>query len=349
MRVLVFSERLAPPPDEGIKNLALSLAAALRRKGHAVLALTTDGADWPEQQVTNQPAGRLLWSRPLAQRIARFRPQAVCYVPTASLTVASAIRSRVLKHHANGAPVALIATQGRRHSPFARWVGRLIRPDLCVVQSLTTEMQACALGWRVVRVLPGVDADAFHPVSPQQRAVLRAQHGIPADAWVVVHVGHLNRRRGVAALAALADLAYPVLVASTSTPQDAALADELRAAGVYLVTAYLPDVREAYQLADAYLFPTPPDPTEPGSIDLPLSVLEAAACNLPILATRFGALPDLWPDRPDVIFYDDVPGLRAGLMRLKAAHPATRDLALPFSWEAAGQRILDALPPASRS
>ena len=27
MRLLVFSERLAPPPDEGIKKLALSLAA----------------------------------------------------------------------------------------------------------------------------------------------------------------------------------------------------------------------------------------------------------------------------------------------------------------------------------
>ncbi len=156
----------------------------------------------------------------------------------------------------------------------------------------------------------------------------------------MVHIGHLNRRRGVAALAAVTDLAYPVLVASTSTPQDVVLADELRAAGVHLITAYLPDVREAYQLADAYLFPTPPDPTAPSSIDLPLSVLEAAACNLPILATRFGALPDLWPDRPDVAFYDDVPGLRGGLVRLQAVQSTTRDLALRHSWDLSGQRIL---------
>lgn len=343
MRVLVFSERLAPPRDEGIKNLALHLADALRRAGHDVLALTSGGADWPEQQVIDLPANRLLWSQPLARHIAGFRPQAVLYVPTASLTLASAVRSRVLKRHAGGAPVGLIATQGRRHGGFARLVGHLVRPDLCVVQSSATATQAQALGWRTLRVLPSVDAAAFCPALLPQRAALRARYGIPADAWVVLHVGHLNRRRGVTDLAAAADLAHPVLVASTSTPQDGALADELRAAGVHLLTTYLPDVAEAYQFADVYLFPTPPDPTAPSSIDLPLSVLEAAACNLPILARRFGALPDLWPNRPDVVFYDDVAGLRAGLVRLREVQPATRDLVQRCGWEMSARRILSEL------
>ncbi len=178
MRVLVFSERLAPPPDEGIKNLALCLAAALRRAGHDVLTLTTGGTDWPEQHVTDWPANRLLWSQPLARRIAGFRPQAVLYVPTASLTVASAVRSRVLKYCAGGASVGLIATQGRRHGAFARLVGYLIRPDLCVVQSATTAAQAEAMGWQTLRVLPGVDVETFCPASRQRaRRVARpARH-----------------------------------------------------------------------------------------------------------------------------------------------------------------------------
>ncbi len=340
MRILVFSERLAPPPDEGIKKLAVSLAAALRDLGHDVLTLTTGGADWPDGTVADVPADRLLRSPALARRIADFGPQAVLYVPTASLTLASGLRARVLRGHARGAPVALVATQGRRHSRLVRLAARLARPDLCVVQAQHTEAQAAALGWRTVRVPPGVDLTTFRPVTPDVRRGLRIRYGLPADACVVLHAGHLNRRRGVGDLAVLAGLATPVLAASTSTVHDPALAAELVAAGVHLITAYVPHIEELYGAADVYLFPTPPDPTGPSSIDLPLSVLEAAACNLPILTTRFGALPELWPDRPGVAFYDDPASLRAGLARLQAQPGATRPLAEAFSWQAAAKQML---------
>lgn len=340
MKVLVFSERLAPPADEGIKKLAVSLAAALRGLGHEVLTLTTGGADWPDGIVADVPADRLLRSPALARRIADFKPQAVLYVPTASLTLASGVRARILRGHARGAPVALVAAQGRRHSRLTRLAARLARPDLCVVQARHTEAQAAALGWRTARVPPGVDLAAFRPVTPDVRRSLRARHGLPADARVVLHAGHLNRPRGVGDLAALADLAAPVLVASTSTPHDPALAAELVAAGVRLITTFVPRIEELYAAADVYLFPTPPDPNAPSSIDLPLSVLEAAACNLPILTTRFGALPELWPDQPGVVFYDDAMSLRAGLARLLAQPGATRPLAEAFSWQAAAKQIL---------
>ncbi len=342
MRILVFSERLAPPPDEGIKKLAVSLAAALRDLGHDVLTLTTGGANWPDGTVADVPADRLLRSPALARRIADFGPQAVLYVPTASLTLASGLRARVLAGHARGAPVALVATQGRRHARLVRLAARLVRPDLCVVQARHTGAQALALGWRTVRVMPGVDLTTFRPVTPAVRRSLRARYGLPteADVCVVLHAGHLNRRRGVGDLAALAGLATPVLAASTSTPHDPTLAAELAAAGVHVITTFVPHIEELYGAADVYLFPTPPDPTEPSSIDLPLSVLEAAACNLPILARRFGALPELWPDRPGVAFYDDPESLRAGLARLRAQPGATRPLAEVFSWQAAAKQML---------
>ncbi len=128
MRILVFSERLIPPADEGIKKLALSLAAALGDLGHDVLVLTTDGATWPGGEVTDLPADRLLRSRPLAERLCSFRPEATLYVPTASLTLASGLRARTLKRYAAGVGVALIATQGRRHSRWVRWLARGSRP-----------------------------------------------------------------------------------------------------------------------------------------------------------------------------------------------------------------------------
>jgi glycosyltransferase involved in cell wall biosynthesis len=344
VRILVFSERLAPPPDEGIKKLALSLAAALRGLGHDVLTLTSGGADWPELGVANVRADRLLRSRALAERGVAFGPDWVLYVPTASLTLASGLRARMLKRHARGAPVILIATQGRRHNAGVRLAARFSGPDLCVVQSRHTAAQAQALGWRTAVLPPGVDLNAFQPVSPAEKRRLRRTYDLPEEATVVLHVGHLNRQRGVASLKSLAGLALPVLAASTTTTQDAVLAAELRAADVRLITRYVAQVSELYQAADVYLFTVPPNPNEPSSIDWPLSVLEAAASDLPILATRFGALPEVWSDRDGVVFYDDEAGLRAGLLRLRQ-HPAhTRPLAEPFSWENMARRILAEIP-----
>jgi glycosyltransferase involved in cell wall biosynthesis len=340
VRILVFSERLSPPPDEGIKKLALSLATALRDLDHDVLILTTGGADWPEMAVTNVRADRALRSIDLAQRAAVFSPDLVVYVPTASLTLASGLRAQMLKRHARGAPVALVATQGRRHSAGVRLAARLVKPDLCAVQSRHTEIQARALGWRTVRLSPGVDLKTFQPVSFTEKRQLRRAYDLPEEAPVILHVGHLNRARGVASLAGLADLALPVLAASTTTAQDAALAAELCAAGVHLITRYVPRVAELYQLADVYLFPVPPNPDESSSIDWPLSVLEAVACDLPILTTRFGALLEVWEGRSGVLFYDDEASLRRGLVRLRE-HPAhTRSLAEPFSWQNAARGLL---------
>jgi glycosyltransferase involved in cell wall biosynthesis len=340
MRAVVLSERLAPPPDEGIKKLTLSLAAALRDSGHDVRLLTTGGTDWPEMGLTNVPADRLLRSAELAATLRSFRPAAVIYVPTASLTLASAARARALKRYAGGAPVALLAAQGRRHNWAVRLTARLLAPDLCAVQSAGTLAQARALGWRTVHLPPGVDLATFRPVSPAAKAQVRAKHGLPMDTPVVLHAGHLNPSRGVLDLAAIADLACPVLAASTSTPQDEVLAAELAAAGVRLFTGYVPHIEELYQAADAYLFPVPPDPLAPSSTDLPLSVFEAAACDLPVITTRFGALPELWADAAGVTFYDDRAALRRAVTQLDGTPGRTRRLAESFGWEGVARTLM---------
>ena len=54
-----------------------------------------------------------------------------------------------------------------------------------------------------------------------------------------------------------------------------------------IIDTYISNIEEIYQLSDVYFFPV----TESENcIDVPLSVLEAAACNLPILTTNYGEL-----------------------------------------------------------
>ena len=54
-----------------------------------------------------------------------------------------------------------------------------------------------------------------------------------------------------------------------------------------IIDTYLRNVQEVYQLADVYLFPVQ---EIENCIDIPLSVLEAASCNLPIVTTEYGEL-----------------------------------------------------------
>ena len=106
MRVLFFTERLAPPFDEGIKNVAVNLLRRLA-PAHDLLALTMEGADIPELGVRNLSAksrlssatNRLLLDAGLRREIRSFRPDRICYLPTASMTLFAFLRSRVLQSH----------------------------------------------------------------------------------------------------------------------------------------------------------------------------------------------------------------------------------------------------------
>jgi glycosyltransferase involved in cell wall biosynthesis len=251
------------------------------------------------------------------------------------------MRARTLRRYAAGAPVALFATQGRRHSLAVRLAARLFAPTVCVAQSRATVAQARALGWRALAAPPAVDTALFHPAGPDEKRGLRAAFGLPPDAVVALHAGHLSRSRGVADLLALAPVALPVLVASTSTPQDTELAADLRAGGAQVITRYLPDIADLYRAADVYLFPVPPDPFAPSSIDAPLSVIEALSCGLPVIARRFGMLPELWPDTPGVCFYDEPSQLPAALTSALRHSASTRPLVDAFTWEAVARRLAE--------
>ena len=64
------------------------------------------------------------------------------------------------------------------------------------------------------------------------------------------------------------------------------------------------NIEEVYALSDCYVFPTPPM-NKINSIEIPLSVLEAMACNLSVITTKFGALPKVFEEGDGLIFVDD--------------------------------------------
>jgi glycosyltransferase involved in cell wall biosynthesis len=237
--------------------------------------------------------------------------------------------------------------QTRRHARWQRSLIPHLAPDRVCVQSPEHADYLKALGCSVALLPSGVDTDVYRPVTPARRRALRLQYGLDPDRPMALHVGHLKAERGVGVLAELVrtGVEQVVLVTSSSTVPEAALAAELRRAGVVVVTAYQPQIEHYYQMADCYVFPVT---SAENAIDAPLSVLEALACDLPVVTTRFGGLPRMFGSRPHpgLVFADSMDTLVTQSVRLcRAGERGTRELVRDFGWETVAAQLLElALP-----
>lgn len=338
MRSLLFSERLCAPYDEGIKNFAVHLVRALAAE-HNVLALTSGGREDLEYGIENVDANRLLLSTRLGRTIRRFRPQMIVYVPTACGTLFSFVRARILRLYGRGAPTVLITLQPRRYTPVGKFLIGRLAPDWVLAQSTRTVELLRGLGCRTALLPPAVDAQRFRPASPVEKAALRGKYGVPGAATVVAHVGHLKGKRNLSQLLSLQGTVgyHTVVVGSTSTEQDAALEEALRSTGATVINTYVENIGDIYRLSDVYLFFAEEDTA---AIELPLSVLEAMACNLPVICTPFGGLPDSFGEGHGLFYWDGEADVRDMVEVAMSTPCATRALVESHTWPVVAQALL---------
>ena len=91
------------------------------------------------------------------------------------------------------------------------------------------------------------------------------------------------------------------------------------------------DIEQVYQMADAYLFPV----VEQGRcIDVPLSCMEAAACNKPVVTTDFGEMREfVGKDGFYFINSFEADELKAKIEQALGADGApTRSAVLDYDW-----------------
>ena len=70
--------------------------------------------------------------------------------------------------------------------------------------------------------------------------------------------------------------------------------------GIIIYNHFFSKIQEIYQLSDIYVFPVEKNT---GSIGMPLSVLEARGCGIPVLTTDYGCLKTFLNDDFNGIFY----------------------------------------------
>jgi glycosyltransferase involved in cell wall biosynthesis len=171
-----------------------------------------------------------------------------------------------------------------------------------------------------------------------EKRKLRIKYGLDVDQPVVLHVGHLEPDRNLTALTALPSAGMQVVVAgSLYMGIHEELITRLESAGLIILRGFQPHVEELYKLADCYIFPLPPG----NSITMPLSVLEAMACNLPVITTRFSGLVQAFAQGNGIRYLESEENVLEVVHEvLRSGMPVlTRDLVIPYSWPAIAARL----------
>ena len=314
MRVCLAGN-FVPHPDEGVRKIASCIGRELKTRHDVLEIRTKDFRAWREARAFRPDILHFVLS-PTTPGLAAARLLS-CYCPKAK-TVVSAPQAALL---------------------VARGILPLFKPDLVLYQSHDSERMFNKLGFASDFLPNGVDVDEFTPFSAEERLALRQRYGIPPDKFVIVHVGPVKEGRNIRRLKELQGNGNQVLIVGRpSESGESGLNQELSRAGCLVWTRYLPDIREVYGLSDCYVFPTT---RAVSCIESPLSVLEAMSCNIPVVSTRFGALPRLFQDGDGFSFVDNAEEFPARVQSLKHNdRPVrTREKVLPFSWKEITARL----------
>lgn len=299
--MIVLSDCLTNKVDEGCLKVANSMSKRLKKIDSNTTIISYERK--PNYSDIHLSLNKLFLNKELLTLLNR-KKEPVLYIPFASNTTASCLRTFILSLFARRKVNVLFVLR----FPMKMLAKVLLKLSGAKVISLSETsflFYKSIVGNHAVYLKTGVDTDKFVPVAQSKKQILREKYYIPKDKKVLLHVGHLKGGRNVDKLALAADQYHIVLVVSSIT--EAEKDNTIRAAlenrgNVTIIESYLENVEEVYQMADVYLFPVQ---EIENCIDVPLSVLEAASCNVPIVTTEYGELA-AFREQEGFMFVDDL-------------------------------------------
>ncbi len=362
MKLLVLAQ--TPPPVHGQSAMVRILVDGLPARGlalhHVNFALSRDAADigaWRPGKVLAVLAGCL---RAIAGRF-RHGCDTLYYVPAppgkrgalwrdwvVMLLCRPFFPRLVLHWHAPGLGAWLATRPVPLELEVTRWL--LGRADLSLVLAPSLRDDAARLHARRVAVVANGIADPGVPA-------VKETH--PAPSTQVLFLGLCSEEKG------LFDAADAVLAANRVQPSAPAPAFRLMAAGAFanaeararfdrLAAAHPGQLKfvgpvggeqkwRLFHTSDCLCLPTH-YPAE----GQPLVLLEALACDLPVIASRWRAIPETLPPVATLVPPQDVAALAAALLQVPQARPPVGALRAHFLAHFTVERHLDALAAALR-
>lgn len=328
MKILLASEEITNRPREGSLVFLMHLSRFLQREGELTVAHAVGEFD-PDIRLLRALSPKTLVTRELLRIVRRERFDVILYVPQSGLTAFGIARGGLLRLLAKS-PTITIGLQdrsvGRSHALFSA----LSKPDLVLSPVSSVRERLERLGIDTGFIMPGYDDRLFKPASPEIRAQLKRKYNLPRDRYVLLHVGHIKESRNLEVLLRYRDWGPDIQPVVKAGELDPSWAHRLRMAGIIVIDEYLDEVHELYQASDCYFFPVN-SPT--GAVEIPLSVIEACACNLPVLTTRFGGLVEAIREGNGFSYYDRISEIVEKISALRLIRPETAAKVREFSWE----------------
>jgi len=139
------------------------------------------------------------------------------------------------------------------------------------------------------------------PKKSYNREKLREKYGFKPDDFIALHVGHLEKNRGLDVLLDLAKLMHDakikILIVLSSKRTKVKI--NLERENVKVVDKYVEDIYEVYTMSDVYVFPIK---QKSSAIDTPVSILEAKEINLPIITSDLISIREILVGYPESYF-----------------------------------------------
>jgi len=287
--LIIISDCLTEKADEGCLKVANSLANRLKADNPETLIISYGRK--PSVYDEHLELNKLFLNKSLFSIIQKAEAP-VLYIPFASNTTASILRAFTLSFFSRS-KINVIFVLRYQMNLFAKTMLRLSKAQVIALSKESQSYYESVVGKNSYYLKTGVDTEKFIPVSPEQKDALKKKYAIPENMKVVLHVGHLKEGRNIEILENINENYFVLLILSSETKKERN--DKLRIklenrVNTRIIDYYIENIQEVYQLADVYMFPVLENLN---CIDIPLSVLEAAACNIPVVTTAYGELKEL--------------------------------------------------------
>lgn len=285
--MIIISDCITKKMDEGCIKVASSLAKKMKIETNASIISygTSEKSEYVDEVVE---ANKFFSNKEIYSKIETMEGN-IIYIPFSSNSLGGIIRAAFLKRKSKRTVYVLFAL---RH-PMSEMARRILSKSgvkIIVVSKESYDFYKKVVENEVIYLKTGIETSKFLPVTGDEKKRIREKYGIDANEKVILHVGHLKTGRNVDKLLHISEKYKVVIVVSSVTEKDTELEKQLRQKeNIVIIDTFLENIEEVYQMADLYVFPVE---EEQNCIDVPLSVLEAASCNLPVVCTEYGELKE---------------------------------------------------------
>lgn len=335
MRILLVTEEITARPDKGLLVFVKHLASYLDRLSELTI-LYSDGEPKEDLRALQILSKKCVATRELLQLLRTESFNIVLYVPSSSFNAFGLLRAVALKALVK-APTIVIALQHRRIGKLYALFSRMRTPELILTPVGELSLGMEGLGQRTGFIIPGFDDRVFKPASPEVKVELRHKYGFPPDQFVILHVGHIKENHNMQVFLKHREWGRDIVPVVKGGDVESSWLHRLQMAGVIVFDEYFDNMHELYQAADCYLFPVS-NPT--GALEFPLSVVEAAACNLPVITTPFGALPEIIREGEGFHYIRSFAEISERIVLIRSGTINTAEKVAELSWDAVFAKYL---------